>query len=394
MNLLLLTNKAVYPVDDGHSFAMSQMISGLCMAGVGVDVLSMNTNKHPKPCSADASELPKGCSYETIPVFSKPNGLTALINIFSKQSYFVSRFKSQNFYQAILSKLKHKRYDVIQFEGVFVSLYLQKLKPFTVAPCVLRTHNIEYKLWNDRIAFMPWGLKRWYLKLQTKRLQKFEIQQWLQSDAIIPISPEDQEFINVALNSPKPVKYIPVGLNIQTSEMHAKRDLLFVGSMDWKPNYLGLKWFFKHVWPSLLENRPDLTLTLVGRGAHTLFNNIPQVYCLDFIPKLAKVYAEHRLVIIPVFFGGGVRIKFLEALANGKAIITTRLGATGISNNASGAFLLADTPSEFCQQIIKVLEDGMLKSQLEKNAQRLIEQNYNNSQWGKELALYYLKLKV
>ena len=110
--------------------------------------------------------------------------------------------------------------------------------------------------------------------------------------------------------------------------------------------------------------------------------------------RSAKVYAEHRLVIIPVFFGGGVRIKFLEALANGKAIITTRLGATGISNNASGAFLLADTPSEFCQQIIKVLEDGMLKSQLEKNAERLIEQNYNNSQWGKELALYYLKLKV
>lgn len=381
MNVLIITHKAVFPVDDGHSFAMSQSILGLCACGAHVHVLAMNTSKHPKPAQLLQNPYPGLLTYETLSVNTTPGILSALINLCSSESYFVSRFRHAAFQKILLNRLKSQHVDIVQFEGIFPALYLNSVKSASSAFCIIRTHNIEFQIWEERMHLAAKGLKSWYIKLQTARLKQFEINQLQMADAWLPISIEDAAVLKSLVHPNKPLYVAPTGIEVKKRNVHTNcKDLLFIGSLDWEPNRMGLDWFFSEVWPLLLQSHDSIQITLIGRGAQSYASSMLQCTGLDYVPDLSVFYETHRVVIIPILHGGGMRIKLLEAMAYGMPVVTTSKGNQGVNAQANKHLCIADSALDFFNAITLLLTDSETRMQLEHAAQLWIASEFNQTQ--------------
>jgi len=381
MQLLIITHKAVFPVDDGHSFAMAQGILGLCACGAKVHVLAMNTHKHQKPTELQHNPYPGNLTYETHSVNTTPGVLSALLNLCSAESYFVSRFRHIVFQNAIIARLKLQHFDIIQFEGIFPALYINIVKPLSKALCIIRTHNIEFQIWEERQQWLTNSIKSWYFKLQTARLKRYEIHQLQKADAWVPISKEDAAALKRLIKTDTPLHVAPTGIEIKhRKKQQAYKDLLFVGSLDWEPNRMGLNWFFLKIWPLLCQTHPAIQITLIGRGAQNYAKGILQCTAVDFVPDLNPYYETHQVVIIPILHGGGMRIKLLEAMAFGMPVVTTTKGNQGLHALAGQHVCVADTESDFLNAIVLLLTQPPLRQQFEKAAHDWVQKEFNQTQ--------------
>jgi len=155
-------------------------------------VLTINTKKHFKKDSEIPQEYKTKANYQSVYENTDVSAFGAFKNLFSGQSYFVSRFYFKNFESKLIEKLKAITFDVIQLEGLFVATYVPIIRKYSKAKIVLRAHNVEYLIWERHLKNESSLLKRWYLGLQTKRLKKFELSVVNDLDAIVTITDIDK----------------------------------------------------------------------------------------------------------------------------------------------------------------------------------------------------------
>lgn len=139
------------------------------------------------------------------------------------------------------------------------------------------------------------------------------------------------------------------------------KNLLFVGSLWYRPNANGVNWFLKHVWPSVKNLMPEVQLTLVGAAPSTMRNHwekYPSVTAPGFVEDLHEAYQQAALVIVPIHIGGGSNIKVIEALAHARPCIVTRLTADAFSNQLHHGqhFLVAANARQFTRCVLQVLQ--------------------------------------
>jgi glycosyltransferase involved in cell wall biosynthesis len=154
--------------------------------------------------------------------------------------------------------------------------------------------------------------------------------------------------------------------------------ILMVGAYTYGPNADAAEFFINDILPLLRKRFPEAQLWLAGAGTEGLasFGRAPaNVRFLGFVDDLAALYAAARIVVCPVRYGGGTRVKLVEAAAWGKAIVTTTLGAEGLGMSPGRDALFADLPGEFAEACARLIEDEALCASLGGNARRLaIEQ--------------------
>ena len=151
MKILQLCKKFPYPLKDGESIAVSYLSKALHKQGCEISLLSMNTSKH----YTDVSALPADYNqYEQIEVVDVDNSIKiseAFLNLFSKESYHVSRFISKEFEAKLVEMITCTDYDVIQLETLYLTPYIDIIKKHSNAIVAMRAHNIEHEIW-DRIT--------------------------------------------------------------------------------------------------------------------------------------------------------------------------------------------------------------------------------------------------
>ncbi|MEI6021247.1 MAG: glycosyltransferase, partial [Bacteroidota bacterium] len=252
LKVLQICNKAPYPANDGSSIAIYNMSRGLLANGVDLHILTINTKKHFKADSEVPSDFKNKSHYQSIYKNTNVNLFGAFLNLFSVDSYFVSRFYFNAFEKALIQKLKSHSFDIIQLEGLFMCTYLNTIKKYSKAKVVLRAHNIEHFIWNRHISQEKRYLHRVYLSLQNKRLKRFELNAFKQLDAIIPITEKDLlAFKNLGFE--KSLYSSITGVDI--TEYQTKNDIVeksktifYFGSMDWLPNQEAVNWFLANCW--------------------------------------------------------------------------------------------------------------------------------------------------
>lgn len=159
--------------------------------------------------------------------------------------------------------------------------------------------------------------------------------------------------------------------------------LLMVGIYSYGPNKDAADYFLEKVLPHIIKIRPDAEIWFVGAGADYLKNfdkNLPGVHFLGFVDDLAKVYHEARVVICPIRFGSGTRVKLIEAAAWGKPIVSTTIGAEGLSMSHQEHALFGDTAEEFAQHCLTLLTDSNLCERLGNNARVLAQKTYDRKE--------------
>jgi glycosyltransferase involved in cell wall biosynthesis len=400
MRILQVCNKPPYPPRDGGSLAMFSLARALHALGHKITVLTMFTDKH-KLTREHHLEYTKIMEVHTIYVDAglKLKGL--LFNLlFSDKPYTASRFYSLQFERELVKLLKSNEIDIIQLEGLYLTPYIKLIRNNSDALIALRAHNVEHEIWT-RIAAEEKGFyRKLYFTLLAKRLRRFEEEALNSYDLLIPITERDNEKFRIMGNK-KPSHVCPAGVDIKNTdpgnnevpqERYSPFTLFYLGSLDWIPNQEGLLWFVSKVFPGLRQKFPDLKLHIAGRNAPQSLIRQLDVHGVVFHGEINdpdEFSREHTVMIAPCFSGSGMRLKIIEAMALGKPVVTTSIGAEGLIAVNMEHIMIANEPEPFSECIERLIKYPDLCHQMGRNAYRIVYERYNNNDIAIALAEFY-----
>ncbi len=395
MRILQICNKAPYPPNDGSSIAIYNMGMGFISNSVELHVMTINTKKHFKKDSEVPQEYRTKANYESVYENTDVNAFGAIRNLFSSQSYFVSRFYFKNFENKLIEKLKSNTFDVIQLEGLFVATYIPIIRKYSKAKIALRAHNIEYLIWERHLKNETSFLKRLYLNLQTKRLKKFELRTINELDTIVTITDFDKNFFE-KLGCKKPIYTCITGVNVEayrkkTDTITKPKTIFHFASMDWMPNVEAVDWFLNNCWKNILKQAPDAKFILAGRYMPQRFMKLkgPNINVVESVKDSKMFYNENQIMIVPLLSGSGLRIKIIEGFAYGKAIVSTSVGAEGINCTHGKNICIADSAADFTKAVVEILKDETKRQTLEQGALNFAESELDNKKVVTGLVNFY-----
>jgi glycosyltransferase involved in cell wall biosynthesis len=395
MKILILCNKSPYPPKEGGPIAMNAIIEGLIRKGHQVKVLTVNTNKY----FVDLAEIPinyrKKTNIEAVYIDLSIKPVEAFLNLFTRHSYHVQRFVSRQFEEKLVEILKNDTFDIVQIEMLYLTPYVKVIRRYSKAKVILRAHNIEHRIW-ERIALNTRNtVRRKYMNHLYKTLKDYELNALKLFDGVVAITKNDADFFR-ATGTNVPVTGIPFGIQIRKHHEPVRVDkgpvsLFHIGAMNWYPNMEGIRWFLDEVWPLVHQEFPELVFYLAGRNIPAwMFNmRIPGLQVVGEVDDAHTFMRSKTIMVVPLFSGSGIRIKIIEGMTAGNAIISTRIGAEGIHCENGTHILFAETPSEFLEAIRRCIKDPELCRQLGQNASELIEKEHNNDKLIDKLLEFY-----
>ena len=391
MKILQLCKKFPFPLKDGESIAITNLSSALTKLGCEMTLLAMNTSKHYFDGAVFPTPLQHYKSIHNVDIDNRINITDAFMNLFSDDSYHISRFISKAFEAKLIELLKTNAFDIIQLETLYLAPYIDTIRKYSKAKIAMRAHNVEHEIWEritENTSSIP---KKWYLNHLTKKLRKYEQAQLNKYDLLIPITSRDLKIFE-SFGFKKKSIVSPIGLDgsdYLQNDKSFKKDisLSFIGSLDWKPNIEGLDWFLKNVWDQLHTENPTLQLHIAGRNTPDwlLNKNIPNVTVHGEIDDASDFINKHSVMIVPLLSGSGMRAKILEGMALGKVVLTTSLGLEGIDAQHLKNVLVADTPAEFSKCLNWAYNQNGQLQKLGSNAKHFVNAEYDNLSIGESL---------
>ena len=318
MKILLLCNKPPYPASEGGPMAMNSIITGLLDAGHHVKILAVNSEKFNVKESDIPEDYKKKTGIELIDVDLSVKPMNAFLNLFTKKSYHVERFISDDFKARLIEVLDKEQFDIVQLEMLYMAPYVDVIRAHSKAMIVLRAHNVEHKIW-ERIAKETQSpLKRWYINHLAKTLKEYELNALETVDGIAAITRKDAAFFRKY--SSKPVIDIPFGVYPEEFtpkyEIEGKPKFYHIGSMNWMPNEEGIRWFINEVLPKTVEKVYDFVYHLAGRNMPEWLTTMkdPHIDVVGEVPDAKAFVADHDVAIVPLLSGSGIRIKIIARL--------------------------------------------------------------------------------
>lgn len=398
MNILQLCNKVPFPPKDGGCIAMNNLTQGLITEGHSVKIFAVNTKKH----FIDIEKLPlhyrSATNIEAVFIDTKIRIAKAFLNLFTNKSYNIDRFYSKTFEKKLIELLKCQTFDIVQLEGLYMSMYVDAIRQHSNAKIVLRAHNVEHKIWELAAHLAKNPVKKTYLKLLSKRLKNYELKSLQTVDAIATITQKDEIYFK-STGFLKAMKTVPFGIDlknyIENNTLQEEYPSVFhIGAMDWQPNIEGLNWFLNNVWDKLNAKHPHLKLYLAGRNMNDELKHIkkPNLIINGEVENAKTFIQSKAIMIVPLLSGGGMRVKIIEGMALGKTIVTTSIGAEGIDYENNKNCIIADDPTKFEEAISKCISDKIFYEEIGKNAKELAIQQYNNTDICRRLIQFYQKL--
>lgn len=386
-------------MNDGGAYSIYHSTLGLLEQGAEVKILAMDLLK--SKVKADIPPDFKSVTrLESVEVDNRPGFLKAMKNLFSTKSYLVERFYSSAYEDKLREILLQEQFDIVQIEHLYLGLYIGVIRNYSKAAIVLRPQNVEHQLWQSNLLSVKNPVLKFLLSVATKRLENFENNIIVQVDGIMPLSPNDAEYFRQ--NAVRvPVAMVPIGidpgrfLHYQRSrEDDRQPEIYHLGSMDWMPNVTGLKWFIGSCWPLLKKLHPSMRLSVAGKNMPSWFRrrSDKNLEVQSLVDNALDFQRDKDILIVPLLSGSGTRVKILEAMALGKAIVSTSIGAQGIAYENGVHILIADSPSEFVQQLGRCMASRELCEMLGNNARELISHRYGLSRTGQEMIRFHKKI--
>ena len=395
MRILQICNKPPLPKIDGGCVAISNISEGLIKhPDVKLKILTVETEKHPFILENYPKNFIKNSNIEAVFVDTHVNFIDAFSSFITSDSYNVIRFFSPSFDKRLAEILEENSFDIIHIESIFGTPYLHTIRRLSKARVVLRSHNVEHKLWEEKASETKNPFKKIYLKYLHKKLKTYEFGVINDIDALAAISPVDKEYLEGITD--KPVSYIPLGIEVKTSlgsRLHKPLKLFHIGAMDWLHNQEGIDWFLLDIWPSIHKKFPEVELHLAGKSITTDYH-LPHinVFCHGEVESAQKFIQKHDVLIIPLKTASGLRIKTIEAMAQHKLVISTPIGIKGIAAKHKEHFLEFKASDDFAKAIELILNDRNQVAAIEKNAFQMVRKEYDNTSVINNLISFYKTL--
>jgi glycosyltransferase involved in cell wall biosynthesis len=388
MQILLLTPSLPYPPHQGGALRNFGILRGLHDAGHSISLLSFSDT----PAGETAgTPLPQLCRHvETIAPPPRPRLRRLGDLVFSAQPDLAGRLESPGFRTRLRELLSHTSFDLIQFEGLEMAIYMaQARQQQPSAKLVYDAHNAEYAL--QRVIASVESANRsrlpaaLYSRIQAQRITRFERSICAQADAVIAVSAEDAE----ALRPFRPDSQVHVLANgIFTDDYAAPQQtvelggtpLVFTGKMDYRPNIDAVQWFTSAILPRIHAECADARLYVVGQKPHASLDALradPAVELTGWVAQVQPFLHAAHVYVAPLRMGSGTRLKILEAMASGCAVVATSAAVAGLSPEARDALIVADTETAFAASVVRLLQHPEQRQALAYTAQAVVRKAYD-----------------
>jgi glycosyltransferase involved in cell wall biosynthesis len=380
LKILQLCPRIPFPPHDGGAIAMYDVLSNLAAEGHEVTLLAINTPKH----FQDPNTVADKARVIAIPVNTDLSKRKAFLNLFSSVPYNIERFISSEVEKQLTELLQKETFDIIQIEGLFMAYYVDVIRRVTKTPVVMRSHNVEYLIWERLAANEKNPLKKAYLTYLANGIKNFEKSYLNKFDAIAAITEQDKTRMQ-EMGCIVPIEFIPGGVELSrfkpNLEIQTKPNSLFIiSSLNWLPNLEGIDWFLENVWKTVSKTLPNLELHIAGKSPpeHLLKLNLPNVFVHGFVADASEFMQQYDLMLVPLLSGGGMRIKIIEGMALGKCILTTPVGAEGISVNPNEEIFISDEPETWINWLGQYALGKLKTAEIGVNAAKKAKETYDN----------------
>lgn len=372
---------------------MNSIVTGLLEAGHTVKILAVNSDKYKIAEDDIPADYREKTGIEFVQLDLNVYFLPAIKNLIRKKSYHIQRFISKEFDQKLIQILEADSYDIVQLETLYMAPYIETIREHSKAQIVLRAHNIEHLIWERIAQKTKFFGKRWYINELARTLKKYELDSLNKVDGIAAITRKDAAFFRSM--AAVPVIDIPYGVNPEEfkpkSEINGVPNMYYIGSMNWMPNEEGVKWFIDNLLDKIVERVPNFRWYIAGRSMPEWLTklNHPNIEVVGEVDDAAEFVRDHDIALIPLLSGSGIRIKIIEAMALGKAVITTNIGAEGIAYTEYENMIVADNKAKFEEGIFRLVNNPKLAEDMGRKARELVESTYDNRKIINRLVLFY-----
>ncbi len=370
-------------------------IRGLVNLGHDVSLVALNAKKNHHELNEDDKYLLSKIKYRAYNIDISVSVFEVAANLLSKTSFNIDRYYDSGFERLLTSELKKNTYDVIQFEGLLISLYLPAIRKFSKAKLIYRLHNIENQIWQRMAQQKMDPFKRSYLKMHAKRIKNYELQQLNNFDAIAVFTEQDKGTL-LEYGTKIPIEILPVGINLDRYQPDASKiefpSLFFLGSLDWLPNREGIEWFLENFSKDLTDGDLRVRFYVAGNDIPDSFDDFEvmgKIFIQGEVDDALEFVNSKSIMIVPLLSGGGMRVKIVEGMAMQKCIISTSLGVEGINVENGVNVLLANDQDEFYDAIKHCIADEEFCKTIGLNARKLVDEQHNVDKVTKNLVAFY-----
>ncbi len=379
MKIVYISNKPIFPLIDGGCIAMNQFLKCLLKAGYDVKHFAVSTDKHPFSEEKYPEHLQSIIRPEGIYIDTKIKVPDAISHLFKKGSYNIDRFNSIDFRDHLKLYLSEHEPDLIILESVYLAAHIHDFRKVSSAKILIRSHNVEFQIWERLAKNHPSFLKCLYYKKLAKDLKKAEIQLLSQADGLACITKDDQTIfkksgITVQMTT------IPVAIDkIDKQSDYSQNTFFHLGSMNWNPNIEAVRWLVTSIFPKIRSQLPDAKLYLGGSYMPKEFKSDASkgIEVLGYVENAAEFMTTHGIMLAPLKSGSGVRIKLLEGMNLGVPTVTSITGAEGINGVNEHDFFVAENETSFVKYAVKLAQSETERQEIGLNGKKLVEEHYH-----------------
>jgi len=385
MRILFLTPQMPYPPEKGTSLRNWGFIKGLALKH---DVVVLSFLDPGQKSILDPYFL-SICRGEVV-LPPKRTTRTRLFDIVRTSAPDMAlRLASDVYADRLRYWLDQEEFDVVHFEGIEMTPYLDIVAAADTRPLIIfDDHNCEYLLQRRSFETDIRQIQRWpaavYSFIQWIRLRRYEADVCGRANRVIAVSDADAAALHRLVPNTE-IAVVPNGIDSVVYKPHAsamqeESALVFTGTMDFRPNVDAVLWFVQEVLPAIKQKVSNIHLYVVGQRPHSRLHclmNDPSVTITGWVEDPKPYIARAAVYVVPLRVGGGTRLKLLEAMSLGKAVVSTRLGAEGYPVSDGKELILADSPEEFASAVVQLLNDSAWRRSLGEQGCTFVKQHYD-----------------
>jgi len=397
MNILFISTNYPYPPDSGHNLRTFYTLKYLAQAN-RIYYVAFKKRHQDLPQSDPIKEM---C--EKIDIFVTPDDFSRLRmsfslirNLASDYPYVADKYYIEQVERRIREVLYKNKIDIVHLDLLPLTRYLNNFRGIPVA---LTEHNVESARLLSLIKQSKNILFKMYMYIQYKKLSSFEREEMGKCEICIAVSENDKEVLS-KLSPDTEITVIPNGVDVEyfspKNGEQIPRSAIWVGGMKDFYNRQAVNYFCEEIFEKIKKEVQDVRLTMVGKSPTKkvleLAKQNKDVRCIGYAEDVRPYINEAMIFIAPILSGGGTKLKVLNALAMGKAVVTTSVGAEGIDVTNGENIIIADNPDEFARRSVELLKNPEKTERIGKKARELIIEKYDWEKIGKRYNKIYEEL--
>jgi glycosyltransferase involved in cell wall biosynthesis len=401
MRILFLTQIIPYPPDAGPKIKTWHVLCHLAERGHAITLASFVRPEE----QAFVPELKRVCAQvHTVPLRRSrlKDGYYLLKSQLSGRPFLIERDDLGEMRALVEGLLASEAFDYALADQLTMTQFLISRKgdggsqgDLGRAPQrIFDAHNAVWTIVERMRQNSPWYLQP-MLRLEAQRVKRYEAMLVRDFEHTLAVTAIDEKDLLTAVREMTPgfeqacaqkITVIPIAVDTAKLQPIRRRpgstNILTLGTLHYLPNADGIRWFATEVFPLILQQLPQATLTILGKNPPPDFlqmaaENPGRITVTGYVPELEPYLEQAALMVIPVRAGSGMRVRILEALARGMPLVTTTVGLEGIDARHAQEVLVADTPEDFAQAVIRLMGDADLQAKLAQNGRRLAESAYD-----------------